>query len=56
MDNKRVAEITINYSSEAPEGDTLTVYRGEANGYYYFRTVRSDGKTNSEAEIRLTEI
>ena len=56
MDGQRVAEITINYSNEAPEGDTLTVFRGEAGGYYYFRTVRSDGKTNSEAEIRLTEI
>lgn len=56
MDNRRIAEITINYVNEAPAGDTLTVYRGEANGYYYFRTVRSDGKTNSEAEIRLIDI
>lgn len=56
MDGKRISEITINYANEAPAGDTLTVYRGEANGYYYFRTVRSDGKTNSEAEIRLVEI
>ena len=56
MDGMRIAEITINYSNEAPEGDILTVYRGEANGYYYFRTVRADGKTNSEAEIRLESI
>lgn len=56
MDGQRIAEITINYANEAPCGDTLTVYRGEENGYFYFRTVRSDGKTNSEAQIRLTEI
>lgn len=56
MDGKRIAEITINYSNEAPEGDTLTVFRGEAGGYYYFRTVRSDGKTNSEAEIRIEDV
>ena len=56
MEKMRMAEMTINYANEAPAGDTLSVYRGEANGYYYFRTVRSDGKINSEAEIRLTEI
>ena len=56
MEGHRISEITINYTNEAPCGDTLTVYRGEANGYFYFRTVRSDGKTNSEAEIQLTEI
>ena len=56
MDGMRIAEITINYANEAPEGDILTVYRGKANGYYYFRTVRTDGKTNSEAEIRLEGI
>ena len=56
MDGMRIAQITINYLGEAPEGDTLSVYRGEADGYYYFRTVRSDGKVNSEAEIRLERI
>jgi len=56
LDNKRIAEITINYAKEAPAGDTLTVFCGEENGYYYFRTVRGDGETNAEAEIRLTDI
>lgn len=56
LDGKRIEEITINYLNEAPAADTLTVFRAERDGYYYFRTVRSDGKVNSEAEIRLVDI
>ena len=56
LENKRIAEITINYNKEAPAGDVLTVYCGMKDGIYYFRTVRSDGAVNSEAEIRLTDI
>ena len=56
LENKRIAEITINYNKEAPAGDILTVYRGESDGVYYFRTVRGDGAVNSEAEIRLADI
>ncbi len=54
--NKRMESISISYLSEAPAGDTLTVMRGYFDGAYYFRTVRSDGKVNSEAEIRLADI
>ena len=56
LQNKRIESITINYANEAPMGDELTVYRQEADGLFYFRTVRSDGKTNTEAEIKLTDI
>ncbi len=56
LENKRIDNITISYLAEAPYGDTLTVMRAYADGVYYFRTIRSDGKINSEAEITLTDI
>lgn len=56
LNGKRIAEITINYSKEAPEGDTLTVYYAKLGEYHYFKTVRSDGLVNSEAEIRTVDI
>ena len=56
LENKRIESITISYLAEAPAGDTLTVMRAEKDGFYYFRTIRSDGKINSEAEIKLTPI
>lgn len=56
LQNKRIESITINYANEAPMGDVITVYRQESDGLFYFRTVRSDGKTNTEAEIKLTNI
>ena len=51
MSKKRVIMMGINYSSEAKEGDVLKVYMNESDGQYYFRTVKSDGTTNSEAII-----
>ena len=56
LENKRIKSISISYLAEAPAGDTLTVQRGFMDGSYYFRTVRSDGKINSEAEIQLCDI
>ena len=56
LENKMIRSITINYSSEAQIGEKLRVQRGEEGGYYYFRTVRSDGKVNSEAQIELCDI
>ena len=53
---KMIRSITINYSNEAQIGEKLRVQRGEENGFYYFRTVRSDGKVNSEAQIELCDI
>ena len=56
MEGKRIAELTVNYVNEAPMGELLTVYRANCDDVWYFRTVREDGKVNSEAEIRLTDI
>ena len=56
LNGKMIRSIAINYSAEAQIGDKLRVQRGEADGYYYFRTVRSDGRVNSEAQIELCDI
>jgi acyl-ACP thioesterase len=53
---KMIRSITINYSNEAKIGEKLRVQRAEENGYYYFRTVRSDGQVNSEAQVELCDI
>ena len=57
LDGKRIHTISINYLKEAPRGEELAVYLGRGeNGAYYFRTLRSDGEVNTEAEIFLSEI
>ena len=57
LEGKRIHTISINYRDEAPAGELLTVMRGiDDRGIYYFRTLREDGKVNSEAEIFLTDI
>lgn len=56
LQNKMIRSIAINYSNEARIGDKLRVQRAEDGGYYYFRTLRSDGKVNSEAKIEICDI
>lgn len=57
LEKKRIERISINYLNEAPTGEELTVYScQDESGIYYFRTVREDGLTNTEAEIILTDI
>ena len=56
LNGKMIRSITISYSNEAQIGEKLRVKRGEENGLFYFRTVRSDGKVNSEAQIELCDI
>ncbi len=56
LDGKRIEEIAINYQNEAPMGEVLTVYHAQEGDYHYFRTVREDGKTNSEAEIKVVSL
>ena len=56
LEGRMIRSITINYSSEAKIGEKLRVQRAEADGFYYFRTVRSDGKVNSEVQIELCDI
>ena len=57
LDGKRIQTISISYLNEARMGEVLKVYRAiGSDGAYYIRTVREDGKINSEAEIILTDI
>lgn len=56
LQGKMIRSISINYSSEAQIGEKLRVQRGEEDGYFYFRTIRSDGRVNSEAQIELCDI
>ena len=56
LDGKMIKSITINYSNEAVIGEKLRVLRTERDGFYYFKTLRGDGKVNSEAEIELCDI
>ncbi len=56
MDGMRIRSLSISYLAEAPMGETLRVYRAMTDGVYYLRTVRADGKTNTEAEIVLEKI
>ena len=58
LDGKRIRTISINYQNEAPRGEKLRVERADGiDGYtYYFRTLREDGKVNTEAEIVLEDI
>lgn len=53
IDKLPLRGINISYVNEAPFGDTLAVYTKADDGAVYFRTVRSDGKTNCEAVLYL---
>ncbi len=46
-------EFYINYVKEAPQGELLKIYKAVKDGKYYFRTVREDGLTNTEAVFTL---
>ncbi len=56
LDGKRIRSASIVYMNEAPLGEKLTVYRSQADNIFYFKTVREDGKINTEAEIELVDI
>jgi acyl-ACP thioesterase len=56
LSGRMIKSITINYSNEALIGDKLRVQRAEEGGIFYFRTIRSDGKVNSEAQIELADL
>ncbi|MBR3806291.1 MAG: hypothetical protein IKJ13_05600 [Clostridia bacterium] len=53
---KRISKIAISYSAEAKIGEKLRVLRANRGNIYYFKTIKSDGKTNSEAEIEIVDI
>ena len=52
-DVPRVTGISISYLHEAAFGDTLCIYRANAEGKYSFRAVNQDQNTCIEAEILL---
>ena len=56
MTNKRVLRLSINFMNEAKYGDTVNIYALEQRDDFLFRTVRSDGKTNVEAQLTLCNI
>ena len=57
LDGKRIHTLSISYANEARRGERLRVFLAEAGtDTYYIRTVREDGKVNTEAEILLTNI
>ena len=56
LDGKMIKSITISYNNEATIGDKLRVSRAQIGDTFFFRTTRSDGKVNSEAQIELMDI
>lgn len=56
MKGKRMTSFSISFVNEAHLGDTIKYYSGAGESSYYVRSVRSDGKTNAEAEITLESI
>lgn len=56
LENKRIKSMYISYMNEAKAFDTLTVFSGENDGTYSFKTLRSDGLVNTVAQLTLTDI
>ena len=56
MEGMRVISLAISFIGEAPLGESIKYYSGASDGVYYVRSVRSDGRTNTEAEIILEPI
>ena len=49
--NCRVVSLNISYLSEAPLHEELKIYTAETDGIRCFRTVKSNGQINAEAEF-----
>ena len=56
LDGKMIKSISIHYNNEACIGEKMRVCRAQVGDTYLFRTIRSDGKINSEAQIELADI
>ena len=56
LENRMIRSLTIHYTNEAPIGENMRVLRAENDGVYYFRSIRADGKINTEAKLELVEI
>ena len=55
MTGKRMRRVTMSFVREAALGHTLTVFRAERDGVYYFRTCDKD-QVCLEAEVEITDI
>ncbi len=56
MRGKRVETISISFVSEAPLGECVTAYTGTDGEHFFVRTVREDGRTNTESVITLCDV
>ncbi len=54
-DSLQLHSMSINFASEAKEGENLKIYLGQQGREYLFRTVRRDGAVNVEASISIEE-
>ena len=55
MSGRRMSRVTMSFLHEAALGHTLSVYRAERDGVYYFRTVDGD-TTCLEAEVEIAAL
>ncbi len=53
MIGKRVKEFSISYQNEAVLSSAFSVFRGEADGVCYFKTLLDDGRVGAEARMVL---
>ena len=56
LEGKRVSELSISFVNQAELGEELTFLVGESDGAYYVRSIRSDGKVNVEARVKLENL
>ena len=56
LKNKRIDEITISYLNEAASGERLTIEGASVGDRFYIRSIKENGKVNTEAELHLTDI
>ena len=56
LTNKRIDEITISYLNDAAWGEKLTIEGAAIGDRYFIRSIKENGKINSEAEIHLSDI
>ena len=55
-EGKMIKSINIHYNNEASIGEKLRICRIQEGNKFFFRTIRADGKINSEAEIEVINV
>ena len=56
MLGRYVSSMTVNYQNEAPVGSTFTVLCAEEGGSCWFRSIREDGSTGTEARMVFSDL